>query len=147
MKLHILSLSILFSVLVLAWCNWSVNVDTIKEKPTNEITQSLSWDTNTTISNESYSGTINGVLVSFSQFLTSDGLSTFQLTEGDKILSWNLNTERGLWEDENATIFILNFDKAENEQKRFVKLSTKSGVLFALSGNQIEKDNMLYSSQ
>ncbi len=62
---------------------------------------------------------MNDILKDFTQY---------RLTEGNQVKEGKLNTERGFEQDEDATVFILNFDKPENEQKFFVRL-TNGGVI------------------
>ena len=54
-----------------------------------------------------------------------DGLVTFG----------ELNTERGFEQDENASLFILNWQQPEAEQIKFVKLSKDHSVLVRVDAN------------
>lgn len=57
--------------------------------------------------------------------MTVDGLVTFG----------ELNTERGFEQDENASLFILNWQQPEAEQIKFVKLSKDHSVLVQVDAN------------
>ncbi len=46
--------------------------------------------------------------------------------------SGKFNTERGFKEDIDATVFILNYDKPENEQLYFVYFSNNPNILYRL---------------
>lgn len=48
----------------------------------------------------------------------------------------NLNTERGFEEDEDATVYVLNYDKPEDEQRYFVRLSKDMGSIIMLDKNR-----------
>jgi len=48
----------------------------------------------------------------------------------------NLNTERGFEEDEDATVYVLNYDKPETEQKYFVRLTKYPGSVIMLDRNR-----------
>ncbi|MFC0186454.1 copper homeostasis protein (lipoprotein) [Pseudarcicella hirudinis] len=70
--------------------------------------------------------------------ISEDG-QYFELSElyqgkGDQafVETGNVNTERGFGKDEDATLYILNWDKAETEQRYFVRLSKKPGQLTML---------------
>lgn len=95
---------------------------------------------------ENYSGQVWGKQYMFSHSSTATW-NTYQLISAYVTTSWNYNTERWFWDDENATVFVLNFDKPESEQKKLVRLSTKSGVIFWLSGDKIDQSYALYSVQ
>ncbi|MGL5335313.1 MAG: hypothetical protein ACRC9R_04065, partial [Enterovibrio sp.] len=57
--------------------------------------------------------------------MSVDGL----ITQGE------LNTERGFEQDENATLFILNWKQPKANQIRFVKLSKDHSVLVRIGAN------------
>lgn len=58
-------------------------------------------------------------------------------------MTGNLNYERGLWNDENATVYVLNSDKPESEQKKFVKFSGKDSSVFSLNGEKVDQTYQL----
>ena len=49
----------------------------------------------------------------------------------------NLNTERGYGKDDDATVYILNFDKPESEQTRFVRYSNGNVAMFDAQDGEI----------
>lgn len=60
--------------------------------------------------------------------------------------SGSVNTERGFEEDLNATVYVLNFDKPETEQRYFVRLSLDSTRLLMLDKNrELIKSELNYS--
>jgi hypothetical protein len=130
--------------------NTQENIKIIRSKDENYISQNgelvfvATKDRNINPS-ESYSAEIRWKNVVFSVFLTKDGLSTFELREWETIVTGNLNYERGLWADENATVYVLNFDKPESEQKKFVKLSAQDGIVSALNRGTIDPTYQLFS--
>ncbi|WP_374907476.1 hypothetical protein [Shewanella xiamenensis] len=68
--------------------------------------------------------------------MTVDGLATFG----------ELNTERGFEQDENASLFILNWQQPEAEQIKFVKLSKDHSVLVRVDANgQLDNTAILHT--
>ncbi len=68
--------------------------------------------------------------------MTVDGLVTFG----------ELNTERGFEQDENASLFILNWQQPEAEQIKFVKLSKDHSVLVRVDANgQLDNTAILHT--
>ncbi len=90
---------------------------------------------------ETYVGIVNGVRVVFEH----KDFTQFRLTDGTHITQGNLNTERGFQDDEDATLFILNFDKPENEQAYFVRLS--NGRCIMLNGERKEIPGAYFEKQ
>ncbi|MEI6280931.1 MAG: hypothetical protein WCP17_02955 [bacterium] len=93
---------------------------------------------------EKFTGDINGKAVIFEQAdyvnyrLTIDGV----VKEGD------LNTERGFRNDENATVYVLDWKKPETEQKYYVRLSNDSTHIQLLDSNRnIIPGELLKSSE
>jgi len=82
----------------------------------------------------------------------ADGFQSYELYELylgkiDKpfIERGNLNTERGFEEDEDATVYVLNYDKAENEQKYFVRLTNEPNSIIMLDNNrELIQSNLNY---
>jgi copper homeostasis protein (lipoprotein) len=68
---------------------------------------------------ETFIGTVNGMKVVFKH----KDYTQYRLKEGDNVTQGALNSERGFEEDEDATVFILNSDKPESEQKYFVRFT------------------------
>ncbi|MEL4278311.1 hypothetical protein [Shewanella xiamenensis] len=68
--------------------------------------------------------------------MTVDGLATFG----------ELNTELGFEQDENASLFILNWQQPEAEQIKFVKLSKDHSVLVRVDANgQLNNTSTLHT--
>jgi copper homeostasis protein (lipoprotein) len=54
----------------------------------------------------------------------------------DKGYSYTLNTERGYEKDPDATVYILNWDKPENEQWIFVRETGNDSTIFEIGTNR-----------
>lgn len=50
--------------------------------------------------------------------------------------SYTLNTERGYEKDEDATVYILNWDKPEIEQRVFVRKTGNDSTIFEIKSNR-----------
>lgn len=97
--------------------------------PVTETTQLLFTAT------ETYAGTTeDGALIVFEH----KDYTSYQLTKGGVVTTGELNTERGWDTDENATVFVLNWDQDVANQTVFVK---KSGAtaLTELNTDRTEK--------
>lgn len=81
---------------------------------------------NVTDVSESFKGTLNGAAVIFEH----KDFTAFRLTEKGKVSTGALNTERGFGKDEDATLYVLNPDKPQKDQKYFVRLT--DGRIFML---------------
>jgi hypothetical protein len=53
----------------------------------------------------------------------------YRLKQGDQKTGGKLNTERGYKDDANATVFVLDPDKPESEQKYLVRMSNGSFLI------------------
>jgi hypothetical protein len=70
-------------------------------------------------STETFSGTADGVKIIFEH----TNYTRYRLAEGEKITEGNLNTERGFENDEDATVYILDYDLPDIEQQFFVRMT------------------------
>jgi hypothetical protein len=68
---------------------------------------------------EIFVGEINGAHIKFEHW----NYTRFRFTERNRITLGALNTERGFQDDEDATLFIMNFDKPEAERRYLVRHS------------------------
>lgn len=59
----------------------------------------------------------------------------YRMTVDGLVTLGELNTERGFAQDENASLFILNWQLPEAEQIKFVKLSKNHSVLVRVDAN------------
>lgn len=59
----------------------------------------------------------------------------YRMTVDGLVTLGELNTERGFEQDENASLFILNWQQPEAEQIKFVKLSKDHSVLVRVDAN------------
>jgi heat shock protein HslJ len=62
--------------------------------------------------------------------------TTYRLKTNDLVRTGELNTERGFKDDVDATVYVLNWQKPEGEQIRYVRLTSEPTKLYALDGNQ-----------
>jgi len=73
---------------------------------------------------------------------------TFELIEKEKnsskVVKGNVNYERGFEDDEDATVYVLNFDKP-SEERYFVRFSDNDSTIFLLDKNK--KSATLYRAQ
>jgi hypothetical protein len=81
-------------------------------------------------STEIFRGTSNNVNIIFAH----TNYTHYRITEGGKITEGNLNTERGFENDDDATVYILDYDKPENQQKFFVRMT--DGRIMMLDSNR-----------
>lgn len=66
--------------------------------------------------------------------------------ENEIISKGSLNTERGFEDDPDATVYILNYDQPESNQRYFVRLTNHPNKIFMLDLNKkIIKSNLNYS--
>jgi len=87
---------------------------------------------------ETYVGTVKGVPIIFEH----KNFTQYRLTEGDVVTQGNLNTERGFQDDEDATVFILDFDKLQDAQKYIVRFSNGQCVLLDAQRNVLPGANL-----
>ncbi|HEY1041183.1 MAG TPA: hypothetical protein VGE63_00455 [Candidatus Paceibacterota bacterium] len=76
---------------------------------------------------ERYEGIINGDSVVFEH----QNMTSYRLTTLDTATFGELNVERGWEDDQDATVFVLDWRKAKSKQQYFVRLTDKP--------NQIQK--------
>ena len=60
----------------------------------------------------------------------------YRLQTNDLVRTGELNTERGFKDDQDATVYVLNWQKPEGEQIRYVRLTSEPTKLYVLDGNQ-----------
>ncbi len=60
----------------------------------------------------------------------------YKLQTNELVREGELNTERGFEEDEDATVYVLNWQKPEGEQMRYVRLTAEPGRLYMLDSDQ-----------
>lgn len=97
--------------------------------------------------NESYIGTLpcndcDGVETKLQFTNGNTGCGVFLThTNGDMTINKrSMNTERGYEDDPDATVYILNWDKPEKEQRYFVRETGKDNILF-----EIDKDRKRFN--
>ena len=73
---------------------------------------------------ERFIGTIDDVTTIFEH----KDYTSYTLTENGVSVSGELNTERGYQDDIDATVFVLDWQKPEAEQKYFVRLTGSAGI-------------------
>lgn len=125
MKYALLSLCAI-AILMIA-CK-SEKSETTKETPAlqpSEINTNTGSGVKQTKPTETFTGTMNGVKVVFKH----NDYTQYRLKEGKKVTTGALNTERGFEKDEDATVYILNSDKPESEQKYFVRYTDGKFVM------------------
>lgn len=68
-----------------------------------------------------------------------------QGTDGVKTTEGNLNTERGFGDDKDATVYVLDHDKAASQQRFFVRYTDNDNELIALDKDrkQLAQQNTL----
>ncbi|ESE40621.1 hypothetical protein [Shewanella decolorationis] len=70
----------------------------------------------------------------------------YRMTVNGLVTLGELNTERGFEQDENASLFILNWQQPEAEQIKFVKLSKDHSVLVRVDANgQLDNTSTLHT--
>ncbi|QHC83705.1 hypothetical protein AS589_02335 [Empedobacter brevis] len=77
--------------------------------------------------------------------------NTFELIEKEKssshVIKGNVNYERGFEDDQDATLYVLNFDQP-TEEHYFVRFSKNDSILFPLDTNKKRKNgSTLYREQ
>ncbi|WP_314058812.1 hypothetical protein [Empedobacter brevis] len=77
--------------------------------------------------------------------------NTFELIEKEKssshVIKGNVNYERGFEDDQDATVYVLNFDQP-TEEHYFVRFSKNDSILFPLDTNKKRKNgSTLYREQ
>jgi membrane-bound inhibitor of C-type lysozyme len=81
---------------------------------------------------ERYIGIINGSEVIFEH----TNYTSYKLAKDGVMTAGELNTERGYKDDDDATVFILDWQKPVQEQSYFVKLSATPTTLQALTSDR-----------
>ncbi len=81
-----------------------------------------------------YRGVIDDKSITLEIIGQGDG---YRMSVDGLVTLWELNTERGFEQDDNASLFILNWRKPDVEQIKFVKLSNDHQrlVLVDVNGN------------
>jgi hypothetical protein len=74
---------------------------------------------------EAFAGEVNRQMVVFEH----RDYTFYRLTEGSDVTQGVMNTEKGFEQDVNATLYILNSDKPESEQRYFVRYSNGRFVM------------------
>ncbi|MGU9940352.1 hypothetical protein F0358_04145 [Empedobacter brevis] len=77
--------------------------------------------------------------------------NTFELIEKEKssshVIKGNVNYERGFEDDQDATVYVLNFDQP-TEEHYFVRFSKNDSILFPLDTNKKRRNgSILYREQ
>jgi len=57
----------------------------------------------------------------------------YRYVEGDVVRTGELNTERGFGDDPDATVYVLDWEKPEPEQLRFVRLTAEPDTLYQVT--------------
>lgn len=78
---------------------------------------------------ERYRGQVDRVSVAFENY----NYTSYRLVTNGVVREGELNTERGYKEDTDATVYVLNWQKPEGEQVRYVRLTNEPGKLFLLN--------------
>lgn len=81
---------------------------------------------------ERYYAQVDRVKVVFEQW----DYTRYRLQTNDLVREGELNTERGFENDPDATVYVLNWQKSEGEQIRYVRLTAEPTFLYALDGYQ-----------
>ncbi len=81
---------------------------------------------------ERYAARVDRVDVVFEQW----EYTKYRLTTNGMVREGELNSERGYGDDVNATVYVLNWQKPEGEQMRYVRLTEDPTHLFILDGNR-----------
>ena len=126
MKYALLSLFTIASLMIA--CKSEKSETTKKETPAlqpSEINTNTGSGVSQTKPTEIFTGTVNGVKIVFKH----TDYTQYRLKEGKKVTTGALNTERGFEKDEDATVYILNSDKPESEQKYFVRYTDGKFVM------------------
>jgi hypothetical protein len=90
---------------------------------------------------ERYSAYIDRVEVVFEH----KDYTQYQLRTNERVQKGDLNTERGFENDEDATVYVLNWQKPAGEQILYVRLTAEPGRLYLLdSERNILRGSVLY---
>ena len=81
---------------------------------------------------ERYIGTANGSEVIFEH----TNYTSYKLAKDGVMITGELNTERGFGDDDDATVFVLDWQKPVQEQSYFVKLTASPTTLQALTSDR-----------
>lgn len=79
--------------------------------------------------NERYRGQVDRVSVVFENY----GYTSYRMVTNGVVREGELNTERGYKEDVDATVYVLDWQKSEGEQMRYVRFTKEPGKLFLLN--------------
>ena len=79
---------------------------------------------------ERYSAQVDRVKVVFEHM----NFTSYRLVTNGLVREGELNTERGFKDDIDATVFVLNWQKPEEQQTRYVKLTSEPNKLYLLDG-------------
>jgi hypothetical protein len=89
---------------------------------------------------ERFAGQIDRVAVVFEQ----EDYIRYRLTTNGLVREGELNTERGFEDDENATVYVLNWQAPEGEQMRYVRHTKEPDRLYLIdSAGKIETGSSL----
>lgn len=80
------------------------------------------------IATERYSGRVDRVDV----VLEHQDYTRYRLTTNGLMREGRLNTQRGFEDDADATVYVLNWQKPEDEQMQYVRLTAEPGRLYLL---------------
>lgn len=139
-KLHIF-ISLLLILLVLGGSFWYFT--NFKKVPLFQKSSSSTQATSTEVQtkkpassekNFQFTEEYFGVLDGKNTTLTITSYIAYALSEEGAVAlrTGEVNTERGFGDDENATVYVLDYKKGEKEQTRFVRLSNDPTKLFLL---------------
>lgn len=78
---------------------------------------------------ERYRGQVDRVSVVFENY----NYTSYRLVTNGVVREGELNTERGYKEDIDATVYVLDWQKPEGEQMRYVRFAKEPGKLFLLN--------------
>lgn len=89
---------------------------------------------------ERYHAQVDRVDVTFEQW----EYTQYRLTTNNLVRTGDLNTERGYGDDIDATVYVLDWNKPEGEQMRYVRLTSEPGRLYLLdTNNEIVRNGAL----
>jgi hypothetical protein len=92
----------------------------------NQITETVideNKEKETVAATERYSAQVDRVKVVFEQW----DYTRYRLQTNDLVREGEMNSERGFEDDMDATVYVLNWQKPEGEQTRYVRLSAEPG--------------------
>lgn len=81
---------------------------------------------------ERYSAQVDRVKVIFEQW----DYTRYRLQTNELVREGEMNSERGFGDDPDATVYVLNWQKPEGEQIRYVRLTAEPEYLYVLDGYQ-----------